>query len=83
MRAKQQSAYHMTISLPGYLLAEIEAVRKDLNVPKSELCKLAIEKFLEEHKKNKLAKIAAQMVDEYNSNDELTAFTSLDSEPFK
>ena len=83
MQTKQNIAERMTISLPAFLLAEIESVRKDLNMPKSEICKIAIERFLAEHRKNKLAEIAAAMVDEYKTDDELTAFSSLDGEPFK
>jgi metal-responsive CopG/Arc/MetJ family transcriptional regulator len=73
----------LTISLPKKLSNEVEAVRKELNIPKSEIFKMAIEKFLEQYRKRKLQKIAEMMAEEYEKDEELTTFTTLDSENFK
>lgn len=73
----------LTISLPKKLSNEVEAVQMELNVPKSEIFKMAIENFLEQYRKKELQKIAEMMAEEYEKDEELTTFTSLDSEDFK
>jgi metal-responsive CopG/Arc/MetJ family transcriptional regulator len=60
----------LTISLPKKLSNEVEAVRKELNIPKSEIFKMAIEKFLEQYRKRKLQKIAEMMAEEYEKDEE-------------
>ncbi len=50
---------------------------------KSEIFKKAFEKFLQDYKKQKLKKIAELMASEYEKDEELTSFTSLDAEDFK
>lgn len=78
-----QRAERITISLPKSLNDEIENVRKELKFQKSEIFKLAVENWIRSYKKNKLKKIAESMIDEYETNSELTAFTALDAEDFK
>lgn len=83
MSVNLKNVDRLTISLPKNLSNEIEAVRKELNIPKSEIFKIAIEKFLEQYRKRRLRKIAEMIADEYETDEELTALTELDSEDFK
>jgi metal-responsive CopG/Arc/MetJ family transcriptional regulator len=83
MSANLKNVDRLTISLPKNLSNEVERIRRELNVPKSEIFRIAIEKFLEQYRKRKIQKIAKMMADEYEKDQELTLFTSLDSEDFK
>lgn len=83
MSVNLKNVDRLTISLPKNLSSEVEAVRKELNIPKSEIFKIAIEKFLEQYRERKLRQIAEMMAQEYETNEELTALTALDSEDFK
>jgi len=73
----------ITVSLPAELSESIEALKEELNISKSEILKIAVENFLQEHKRKKLRKIAGMMAEEYETNRRLTEFTALDSEDFK
>jgi metal-responsive CopG/Arc/MetJ family transcriptional regulator len=72
----------VTISLPHVITSEVEALRAKLNVSRSEIFKRAVELFIEEHRRNQLTVIAAEMAEEYRSNRELTVCTALDTEDF-
>jgi metal-responsive CopG/Arc/MetJ family transcriptional regulator len=72
----------VTISLPHAMACEIETLRTQLNVSRSEIFKLAIERFIEEQHRGRLQTIAAEMSEEYRSDRELVAFTALDAEEF-
>ena len=72
----------VTISLPHAIACEIETLRTQLNVSRSEIFKRAIERFIEEQHRSRLHTIAAEMVEEYRSNRELIACTALDAEDF-
>jgi len=72
----------ITISLPKTLASEVELLRKELKVPKSEIFRVAIEQLLVQYRKKKLRKIAEMMASEYENDPELTVFTALDSEDF-
>lgn len=72
----------VTISLPHAIACEIETLRTQLNVSRSELFKLAAERFIEEQHRSRLQTIAAEMAEEYRSNRELVACTALDAEDF-
>jgi len=78
-----QRAERITISIPKSLNKEVENLQKDLRVTKSEIFKMAVENFVRAYKKKKLKKIAELMAEEYQSNEELTTFTTLDAEDFK
>jgi metal-responsive CopG/Arc/MetJ family transcriptional regulator len=71
-----------TISIPHSLALQSEAVRGELKISRSELFRLALEQFIQEQNNLRLATIAAEMVEEYRSNRELTALTVLDGEDF-
>jgi len=72
-----------TISLPLGLSKGLEEIKNELHVSKSELFKMAFERFLEEYRKKKLAETARMMAVEYKTNKELIALTELDGEDFK
>jgi metal-responsive CopG/Arc/MetJ family transcriptional regulator len=72
----------VTISLPHSIACEIEVLRAQLNVSRSEIFKRAAERFIEEQRRSQLTGIAAEMAEEYRSNRELVACTSLDAEDF-
>lgn len=72
----------VTISLPHTITCEIELLREELNVSRSEIFKRAVERFIEEQRRSRLTVIAAEMAEEYRSNRELIACTALDCEDF-
>lgn len=72
----------VTISIPHSLALLSETVRSELNISRSELFRLALERFIQEQSNARLATIAAEMVAEYKSNRKLTALTDLDGEDF-
>ena len=81
--SKSQSNYErITISVPNNLVKEIDTLKADFNVSKSELFKIAIEEFSKNNKRKKLESVAVKMKNEYETNPELTIFNSLDSEDF-
>jgi len=82
MKTDTNNSLRITISLNKDLSKDIDFLMKTLKVSKSEVFKLAFEKFSEDYKKNNLKKVAEMMRDEYKNNKELTSFSSLDSENF-
>jgi len=72
-----------TISLPIELSRGFEEIKNELHVSKSELFKMAFERFLDEYRKKKLAEAARIMAEEYRKNSELVALTALDGEDFR
>jgi metal-responsive CopG/Arc/MetJ family transcriptional regulator len=79
---KTQDFDRITISLSNTLSEEAEKIMKELKISKSELFKIAFEKFSNEYKKQKLRHIAEMMKDEYKNNKSLTELSSLDGEDF-
>jgi len=73
----------VTISIPHSLALQSETVRSELKISRSELFRLALERFIQEQNNFRLALIAAEMVEEYKSNKALTALTDLDGEDFE
>jgi metal-responsive CopG/Arc/MetJ family transcriptional regulator len=72
----------VTISIPHALALQTETVRSELKISRSELVRVALERFIQEQNNSRLAIIAAEMVEEYRGNSELTALTELDGEDF-
>lgn len=72
----------VTISIPHSLALQSETIRDELKISRSELFRLALERFIHEQNNYRLATIAADMVEEYRSNKALTALTALDGEDF-
>lgn len=82
MKTDTNNSLRITISLNKDFSKDIDFLMKTLKVSKSEVFKLAFEKFSEDYKKNNLKKVAEMMREEYKNNKELTSFSSLDSESF-
>lgn len=76
-------AERVTISLPADISREVEELKKELHMSKSEIFKRAIEKFLQDYNKQRIHKISEMMASEYKSDKELTALTCLDKEDFR
>lgn len=72
----------VTISIPHSLAMQLETVRGELKISRSELFRLALERFIQEQNNSRFAIITSEMVEEYRGNPELTALTSLDGEAF-
>jgi cell division protein ZapA (FtsZ GTPase activity inhibitor) len=72
----------ITLILPINIDKELEHLKLELGSSKSALINLAIEKFLKEQKAKKLQEAVELMQKEYEENEEVSSFTSLDSEPF-
>ena len=72
----------VTISIPHALALQSEAVRSELKISRSELFRLALERFIQEQNNHQLATIAAEMMEEYRGNSGFTALTALDCEDF-
>lgn len=73
----------VTISLPRGFSKEIEQLQKEMNITKSELFSRAFQRYMQDHRKEKLQKIAESMAEEYRSDNDLTALSALDSEDFR
>ena len=72
----------VTISVPHELASEADSFSAELKVSRSELYKLALERFLAEQRRERLKLIVAEMAEEYRAGTELTALTVLDDEEF-
>lgn len=77
-----QKVERLTIALPLELMDDIDAIKDEMKINKSELVRTALQEFIREYKRRNLQKIAIAMKDEYEGNEELRAFTSLDGEEF-
>lgn len=82
MPAIHKEIDRVTISLPHYLAREVENLRNDLKISRSELFKVAMERFIDERRRASLQTIVAEMAEEYRSNSDLTVLTALDGEDF-
>ncbi|TAN44278.1 MAG: CopG family transcriptional regulator [Nitrospirae bacterium] len=83
MQKAVQGYERITISLPQEISGDIDELKKELHVSKSELFKRAFEKFVHDYKQRKLRRAAELMSVEYEKDKELTALTVLDSEEFR
>lgn len=72
----------VTISVPHELASEADSCSAKLHVSRSELYKMAMERFLAEQRRERLKLIVAEMAEEYRADTELTALTALDAEEF-
>ncbi len=72
----------VTISIPHSLTLQSETVRSELKISRSELFRIALERFIQEQNNSRLATIAADMAEEYRTNTALTALKTLDGEDF-
>lgn len=82
MLTANRSVERVTISVPHELASEADNYSAELKVSRSELYKLALERFLSEQRRERLKLIVAEMAEEYLADKELTALTVLDDEEF-
>ena len=82
MLTANRSVERVTISVPHDLASEADTCSAELKVSRSELYKLALERFLVEQRRERLKLIVAEMAEEYRTDKELTALTVLDDEEF-
>ena len=82
MLTANRSVDRVTISVPHELAIEADSCSAELSVSRSELYKMAMERFLAEQRRERLKLIVAEMAEEYRADSELTALTALDDEEF-
>jgi len=82
MHTANRSVERVTISVPHELASAADSCSAELNVSRSELYKMAMERFLAEQRRERLKLIVAEMAEEYRADSELTALTALDDEEF-
>ena len=73
----------ITFSLPHSMNLALDELKEELHSSKSDIIKQAIEYFVKKQEEEKLARAVELMAKEYESNDELTYLTDLDSEDFQ
>ena len=73
----------ITFSLPHSMNVTLDSLKEELQSSKSDIIKQAIEYFVEQQEAKKLSRAVELMAKEYESNDELTCLTDLDSEDFQ
>ena len=79
-----QTTYdRITFSLPHSMNVTLDTLKKELQSSKSDIIKQAIEYFVKKQEEEKLARAVELMAKEYESNDDLTYLTDLDSEDFQ
>ena len=83
MQKNAHAIERVTISLPADISREIDSLKNELRISRSEILRRALEEYVLEHKRRKIRTIAEKMVREYETNAELTALTVLDGEDFK
>ena len=64
------------------MATELDNIRKEIKINKSEFIRLAVENSLANYKRNKLKETAKSLKNAYLKDKELTAFTSIDGEDF-
>ncbi len=83
MQAATNLTYNrITFSLPRTVNAALDQLKREMNRSKSEIINVAIADYLAQQEKLKLQRAVEQMAHEYETNEELTAFTALDGEDF-
>ena len=83
MMTTQTTYDRITFSLPHSMNVTLDTLKKELQSSKSDIIKQAIEYFVKKQEEEKLARAVELMAKEYESNDELTYLTNLDSEDFQ
>ncbi len=73
----------ITISLPHGYSGAIKSLAAELELSQSDLIAKAFNVYRELQQKKKVEEIARFMADEYRTNAELIALTSLDGEDFR
>jgi metal-responsive CopG/Arc/MetJ family transcriptional regulator len=72
----------VTFTIPHFLNQQLEILKNEFKVSKSEILKSAIQEYIKQQNRIKMEKSVQLMMDEY-SNGEITQFTNLDGEGFR
>ncbi|MDC9727607.1 MAG: ribbon-helix-helix protein, CopG family [Candidatus Thioglobus sp.] len=78
----EQNYDRITFSLPKPINMALGRLKTESKQSKSEIIKIAIERYLSQQEKYKLKKAVQMMSHEYENNTELTEFGILDGEDF-
>lgn len=82
MLTTHQNYDRITFSLPKPINTALGKLKIESKQSKSEIIKIAIERYLAQQKEYKLKKAVQMMSSEYENNNKLTALTDLDAEDF-
>ena len=80
MITNKQNYDRITFSLPKDVNIALGKLKNEAKQSKSEIIKIAIQRYLAQKEKYKLKKAVALMHNEYKNNTELTEFTALDGD---
>ncbi|VVH51475.1 hypothetical protein BPUTSESOX_778 [uncultured Gammaproteobacteria bacterium] len=72
----------ITFSIPHSINTALSKLKAESKQSKSEIIKIAIERYLAQQKTIQLKKAVDLMLNEYENNSELIALTALDNEGF-
>jgi metal-responsive CopG/Arc/MetJ family transcriptional regulator len=73
----------VTFTIPHFLNQQLENLKNEFKVSKSEVLKNAIEEYIKKQEKIKMEKSVNMMMGEYKNDKSITEFTALDSEDFR
>jgi len=78
-----QSYDKVTFTIPHFLNQQLENLKNEFKISKSEVLKNAVEEYLQKQEKIRMEKSINMMMGEYKNDKSLTEFTALDSEDFR
>ncbi len=73
----------ITFTIPHLLNQQLENIKNEFKVSKSEILKNAVEEYLQKQEKIRMQKSVELMMSEYKNDKSLTEFTTLDGEDFR
>ena len=73
----------ITFTIPHFLNQQLENIKNEFKVSKSEVLKNAVEEYLQKQEKIRMQKSVELMIGEYQNDKSLTEFTTLDGEDFR
>jgi metal-responsive CopG/Arc/MetJ family transcriptional regulator len=78
-----QSYDKVTFTIPHFLNQQLENLKNEFRVSKSEILKNAVEEYIQKQEKVRMKKSVQLMMEDYRDDKSLTEFTALDSEDFR
>jgi len=82
MQKNIEQAVRLTFSLPNSLNIELDNLKKETKISKSEIINLAIKEYIKKVQQKKIQQAVKLMEDEYKHNKTLTEFTAIDKDDF-
>ena len=80
--AVQAQNNRITFSMPRAMNMALDQLKAETGRSKSDIINLAIANYLSQQEKLKLQRAVERMAHEYETDEELTAFTAIDGEDF-